>query len=89
MSPSVMAAGVAADNVICAIYFIALFSFASKIPPEASASSDGKYYLGHKNDVMRFFMLLFAFVCVSVDILLSFSAYNQLSSEKNFLFYSL
>ncbi|XP_004234798.1 uncharacterized protein [Solanum lycopersicum] len=40
VSPSVMAAGVAADNVICAIYFIALFSFASKIPPEASASSD-------------------------------------------------
>uniref|UniRef100_A0A0V0HML3 Putative ovule protein n=1 Tax=Solanum chacoense TaxID=4108 RepID=A0A0V0HML3_SOLCH len=40
VSPSVMAAGVAADNVICAIYFIALFSLASKIPPEASASSD-------------------------------------------------
>ncbi|WMV18539.1 hypothetical protein MTR67_011924 [Solanum verrucosum] len=53
VSPSVMAAGVAADNVICAIYFIALFSLASKIPPEASASSDGKYYLEHKNDVMR------------------------------------
>ncbi|KAG5614978.1 hypothetical protein H5410_014802 [Solanum commersonii] len=40
VSPSVMAAGVAADNVVCAIYFIALFSLASKIPPEASASSD-------------------------------------------------
>ncbi|MCE0480969.1 hypothetical protein HAX54_038290 [Datura stramonium] len=39
VSPSVMAAGVAADNVICAIYFIALFSLASKIPSEASASS--------------------------------------------------
>lgn len=52
MSPSVMAAGVAADNVICAIYFIALFSLASKIPSEASTSSGGKYYLGHKN-IMR------------------------------------
>ncbi|KAK6793687.1 hypothetical protein RDI58_007140 [Solanum bulbocastanum] len=40
VSPSVMAAGVAADNVICAIYFIALFALATKIPPEASASSD-------------------------------------------------
>nr|XP_009781389.1 PREDICTED: uncharacterized protein LOC104230312 isoform X2 [Nicotiana sylvestris] len=39
VSPSVMAAGVAADNVICAIYFIALFSLASKIPSDASASS--------------------------------------------------
>lgn len=39
VSPSVMAAGVAADNVICALYFIALFSLASKIPSEASASS--------------------------------------------------
>ncbi|CAK7338850.1 unnamed protein product [Dovyalis caffra] len=35
-SPSVVAAGVAADNVICAIYFMVLFGLASKIPPEAS-----------------------------------------------------
>lgn len=40
-SPSVVAAGVAADNVICAIYFMVLFALASKIPPEASASSSG------------------------------------------------
>lgn len=39
VSPSVMAAGVAADNVICAIYFIVLFSLASKIPSDASSSS--------------------------------------------------
>ncbi|PHT83689.1 hypothetical protein T459_12132 [Capsicum annuum] len=39
VSPSVMAAGVAADNVICAIYFIALFSLASKIMSEVSTSS--------------------------------------------------
>lgn len=41
VSPSVMAAGVAADNVICALYFIVLFVFASKIPPEASTSTNG------------------------------------------------
>ncbi|KAK2653970.1 hypothetical protein Ddye_013826 [Dipteronia dyeriana] len=40
VSPSVLAAGVAADNVICAIYFMAIFALASKIPPEAS-STDG------------------------------------------------
>ncbi|XP_058205988.1 uncharacterized protein LOC131319645 isoform X1 [Rhododendron vialii] len=37
VSPSVLAAGVAADNVICAIYFVVLFALASKIPSEASA----------------------------------------------------
>ncbi|XP_031115407.1 uncharacterized protein LOC116019366 isoform X1 [Ipomoea triloba] len=39
VSPSVVAAGVAADNVICAIYFIVLFALASKIPSEASTST--------------------------------------------------
>lgn len=34
VSPSVLAAGVAADNVICALYFSVLLSLASKIPPE-------------------------------------------------------
>ncbi|XP_009375598.2 uncharacterized membrane protein YjcL-like isoform X1 [Pyrus x bretschneideri] len=40
VSPSVVAAGVAADNVICALYFMVLFALASKIPPEASTSTD-------------------------------------------------
>eukprot|EP00258_Populus_trichocarpa_P028539 XP_024444558.1 uncharacterized protein LOC112324697 [Populus trichocarpa] len=40
-SPSVVAAGVAADNVICAIYFMVLFGLASKIPPEVSSSTKG------------------------------------------------
>ncbi|KAL5567937.1 hypothetical protein UlMin_024512 [Ulmus minor] len=40
VSPSVLAAGVAADNVICAVYFIVLFALASKIPPEASTSTN-------------------------------------------------
>ncbi|CAM0912476.1 unnamed protein product [Alopecurus aequalis] len=38
-SPSVVAAGVAADNLISALYFTALFSLASKIPPEPKTSS--------------------------------------------------
>nr|XP_023900008.1 uncharacterized protein LOC112011897 isoform X2 [Quercus suber] len=33
-----LAAGVAADNVICALYFLSLFALASRIPPEASAN---------------------------------------------------
>lgn len=38
-SPSVLAAGLAADNVICAVYFTTLFALASSIPAEASTSS--------------------------------------------------
>ena len=42
ISPSVLAAGVAVDNVICAlyiyIYIYILFALASRIPPEASAN---------------------------------------------------
>ncbi|KAK8703362.1 hypothetical protein V6N13_021680 [Hibiscus sabdariffa] len=40
VSPSVLAAGVAADNVICAIYFMVLFALASKVSPEASTSTN-------------------------------------------------
>jgi len=39
--PSILAAGLAADNVICAVYFSTLFLLASKIPPESSASVNG------------------------------------------------
>ncbi|KAG8381269.1 hypothetical protein BUALT_Bualt06G0105000 [Buddleja alternifolia] len=39
VSPSVLAAGLAADNVICAVYFTTLFALASKIPPESSTST--------------------------------------------------
>lgn len=39
VSPSVLAAGLAADNVICAVYFTTLFALAAKIPPEISAST--------------------------------------------------
>ncbi|CAN6192141.1 unnamed protein product [Urochloa humidicola] len=34
VTPSVVAAGVAADNIVTALYFMTLFSLASKIPPE-------------------------------------------------------
>ncbi|MQL87369.1 hypothetical protein Taro_019912 [Colocasia esculenta] len=38
LSSSVMAAGVATDNIMCAIYFTVLFALASKIPPDSSTS---------------------------------------------------
>lgn len=41
VSPSVLAAGLAADNVICAVYFTTLFALASKIPAESSTSASG------------------------------------------------
>ncbi|CBI22667.3 hypothetical protein VitviT2T_025129 [Vitis vinifera] len=40
VSRSVLAAGLAADNVICAVYFTTLFALASKIPPEDSTSAN-------------------------------------------------
>ncbi|XAR71700.1 hypothetical protein NMG60_11018089 [Bertholletia excelsa] len=39
VSPSVLAAGVAVDNVICAALFVLLFLLASTIPPEPPAST--------------------------------------------------
>lgn len=41
-SPSVLAAGVAADNLISALYFLALFSLASKIPPEPKKTTESE-----------------------------------------------
>lgn len=40
VSPSTLAAGLAADNIICAVYFSTLFLLASKVPPEASTSEN-------------------------------------------------
>ncbi|KAL9225335.1 hypothetical protein vseg_001276 [Gypsophila vaccaria] len=39
ISPSVLTAGLAADNVLCAVYFTTLFALASRIPPETEAST--------------------------------------------------
>ncbi|OMO71819.1 hypothetical protein COLO4_28011 [Corchorus olitorius] len=40
VSPSVLAAGLAADNVICAVYFTTLFALAAKVPPETSSAPE-------------------------------------------------
>ena len=42
VQPSVLTAGLAADNVICAIYFTTLFAIGSRVPPEDPTSSDGE-----------------------------------------------
>ncbi|KNA22205.1 hypothetical protein SOVF_036060 isoform A [Spinacia oleracea] len=39
ISPSVLTAGLAADNVLCAVYFATLFALASRVPPEAEVST--------------------------------------------------
>ncbi|CAM8911809.1 unnamed protein product [Rhodiola kirilowii] len=39
ISSSVLAAGLAADNVICAVYFTTLFALAAKIPPDVSLTT--------------------------------------------------
>lgn len=41
ISPSVLTAGLAADNVLCAVYFATLFALASRVPPEAEVSTGG------------------------------------------------
>ena len=40
VTSSVLAAGLAADNVICAAYFATLFALASKVPPEPTTFND-------------------------------------------------
>ncbi|KAL8139732.1 hypothetical protein V2J09_005753 [Rumex salicifolius] len=56
-SPSIMAAGVAADNVICALYFMVLFALASRVPPEDSKSTDAvsesEHHQGSKTSVLQ------------------------------------
>ncbi|KAJ8773196.1 hypothetical protein K2173_028373 [Erythroxylum novogranatense] len=58
VSPSVLTAGLAADNVICAVYFTTLFALASKIPAESSTSTndtglDGNSEPGSKFPVLQ------------------------------------
>ncbi|PHU11365.1 hypothetical protein BC332_18295 [Capsicum chinense] len=57
-SPSVVTAGLAADNLICAVYFTTLFALASKIPAEATQSAtedkiDGESESGNKLPVLQ------------------------------------
>ncbi|CAN6166265.1 unnamed protein product [Urochloa humidicola] len=42
VTPSVLAAGVAADNIVSALYFMTLFTLASKIPPEPKTDQDSR-----------------------------------------------
>ncbi|XP_072980681.1 uncharacterized protein [Typha angustifolia] len=59
VSPSVLAAGLAADNVICAVYFTSIFALASRIPPEASSTNglngqvDSESSTGNKLPVLQ------------------------------------
>lgn len=41
VSPSVLAAGLAADNVICAVYFTTLFALSARVPQESSSGNGG------------------------------------------------
>ncbi|KAK2366807.1 putative membrane protein YjcL [Trifolium repens] len=51
LSASVLAAGVAADNVICAVYFMVLFALASKIPAEtAPKTTDNAMHMKSENE---------------------------------------
>lgn len=48
VSSSVVAAGLAADNLICAVYFTTLFTLASSIPAESDAHTNaGAHSLHH------------------------------------------
>lgn len=40
VSSSVLTAGLAADNLVCALYFTTLFALASRIPPEISSTAE-------------------------------------------------
>jgi uncharacterized membrane protein len=40
VSSSAVAAGLAADNLICAVYFTTLFALSSKIPKESITQSE-------------------------------------------------
>nr|AFK43461.1 unknown [Medicago truncatula] len=53
LSASVLAAGVAADNVITALYFMVLFALASKIPAEtAPPTTDKEMHMKFENQEM-------------------------------------
>ncbi|CAI8598404.1 unnamed protein product [Vicia faba] len=76
VQPSVLAAGLAADNVICALYFSALFALASKVPPEPSASVDGIVNLH-----LHFNGFCIIFLCASVHQRVHLTDYFFLSND--------
>ncbi|XP_054786178.1 uncharacterized protein LOC129292622 [Prosopis cineraria] len=80
VSASVLAAGVAADNVICATHIMVLFALASKIPPEAPASTTDDAMYRENNDENKITVLQFAaalatsfLVCKAAESLTKFS----------------
>lgn len=50
LSPSVLASGLAADNVLNAMFFATLFALASRVPPEIETSEGAKLDEGSEND---------------------------------------
>ncbi|XP_028796727.1 uncharacterized protein LOC114752167 [Neltuma alba] len=49
LSPSVLASGLAADNVLNAVFFATLFALASRLPPEDQTSEGAKLDEGSEN----------------------------------------
>ncbi|KAJ4911469.1 hypothetical protein Rs2_06090 [Raphanus sativus] len=70
VSPSVLAAGLAADNVICAVYFTTLFAIGSKIPAETSPppASDAETSKGSETDNKIPVLLIATGIAVSLAI---------------------
>lgn len=70
-----MAAGVAADNVICAIYFMILFALASRIPPEAAKSTTEIEMTSESKPETKLFVQPTAFAVVVSFPVCKFAAY--------------
>ncbi|KAF2600837.1 hypothetical protein F2Q68_00008240 [Brassica cretica] len=70
VSPSVLAAGLAADNVICAVYFTSLFAIGSKIPAETlpPPTSDAETIKGSETENKIPVLLIATGIAVSLAI---------------------
>ncbi|CAF2138052.1 BnaA02g10810D [Brassica napus] len=70
VSPSVLAAGLAADNVICAVYFTSLFAIGSKIPAETlpPPTSDAETSKGSETENKIPVLLIATGIAVSLAI---------------------
>ncbi|CAN7122468.1 unnamed protein product [Brassica rapa subsp. narinosa] len=70
VSPSVLAAGLAADNVICAVYFTSLFAIGSKIPAETlpPPTSDAEMSKGSETENKIPVLLIATGIAVSLAI---------------------
>lgn len=85
VSSSVLAAGLAADNVICAVYFTTLFALASNIPAESSTSVDGA-----RNSFYLFMICLIEFYFfVANELLVRLSYIRQMHFWPMRAFYAI